>query len=111
MRVELKNKYDRHVKDLTEYYERELDDLKRALTAYRLKYGDLNQILTESTTDTVSSSAANILNTKSCNDLNVEMQQQKNVADSYKIRCDQITANYIELKSSYENLLNKIVSI
>jgi glucosamine 6-phosphate synthetase-like amidotransferase/phosphosugar isomerase protein len=88
LRIELKNKHARHVQDLKDYYEKELDDMKKQLNAYRLKYAAHNET--------------------------TEQQQQQQEAvkfinEDYKNKYDQLLASYGELKNTNEALLNKLV--
>lgn len=98
MRMELKNKHARHVQDLKDYYERELDELKRQLSSYRMRYGDASA--------GQQSLSAGVDSASSIGDIQAHEQ---NINLDYKVRYEQLLVDYSNLKSSHEALLNKIV--
>jgi hypothetical protein len=86
LRQELKNKHARHVQDLKDYYDKEIDDLKRQLNGYKMKYG---------------------LDGGAVGESNLETSQY----EEYKQRYENLAINFDELKNTNETLLNKIVSL
>lgn len=88
LRIELKAKHARHVQDLKDYYEKELDEHKAQLNAYKLRYGIMNPNLsTASEPD----------------------EDYKQLSEEYKLKYEQLIDNFNELKNTNEALLNKIV--
>ena len=49
IRMELKNKHSRHIQDLKEYYEKELDELRSKLSYYENRAGDTSDADEEAT--------------------------------------------------------------
>lgn len=86
LRQELKNKHARHVQDLKDYYDKEIDDLKRQLNGYKIKYGLDGGAVGESSLET-------------------------SQYEEYKQRYENLAINFDELKNTNETLLNKIVSL
>lgn len=88
IRIELKNKHSRHIQDLKEYYEKELDEMRAKLHFYENK---CNENECNSSTNTGDEEATDEENARNTN----EQQSQQALNN--------------ELKSSNNSLLNKLV--
>lgn len=82
LRTELKSKHARHIQDLKDYYEKEIEDLKNRLDIYMVKYG---------------------------NDPNDESEKLKE--NEFRIKYEQLCELNADLKDSNAALIHKLVGI
>lgn len=88
LRMELKTKHARHLQDLKDYYDKEIEDLNRKLDNLKLKYGETG---TENDED------------------DLHISEGVNLENKFKSKYDQLLSDNSELKSSNEIIINKLV--
>jgi hypothetical protein len=107
LRMELKSKHSRHVQDLKEYYEKELDELKRKLSFYENQ--QMNHLKPKNSSDDSDNNSIN--DNEETNEsaaiANKQQQQQQQQQQQSKDKNSHAILNN-ELKNSNSNLLDKL---
>ena len=87
LRMELKAKHARHIQDLKDYYEKELEDFRLQVNLYKAKCEH------QASSDTA-----------------VSFSNSIDVYREYEAKNEQLSRDYNELKTSYDCLLDKLVN-
>lgn len=101
LRMELKSKHSRHVQDLKEYYEKELEELKRKLNFYEKQQMNHLKANKSPSTDLSCESDNNSVN-------DIEEQFSEHSLKQQQLNDKNHALLHSELKSSNSTLLNKL---